>query len=327
MDNTSTTQINTNEIDFRDRTYIFTFEPLMSQMVQSIKNIGLINPPVLAQISDRPSYRIISGLKRILALIHLKVETFSALVYQDVIDRPNLDFFLMNFYENISIRELNPIEKSLVLNKLLFTFKISQGEIQTKYLPLMRLGTNRKMLELYLPLIQLEDNLKIAVVEEFFSPDLAVRILNYSPQDRQAIYELFSTLKLGKNRQKEFLRLVDDIANIVDKSIAEVINQRLIQSTLNDEKLTISLKVNKVRDIFRKLRFPIFSQAEEKFNQLKKEFKLPPNILFRPPPFFENDKYSIKIMFRNQTEFDAALQILTTITENKKLKKLESLIQ
>jgi len=326
MKNATLTQVKIDQIDFSDRTYIFTFEPLMSQMVQSIRNIGLLNPPILAQISDKPSYRIVSGLKRILALIHLKTEIFSAFIFQDKLEKINLYLFLKNFYDNISIRVLNPIEKSHVLNKLINTCNVSSDEILTTYLPLIGLGSNPKILDSYLPLIQLEDNLKIAVVENFFSPDFAVRLLNYCHQDRQAIYDLFSTLKLGKNRQKEFLRLLDDISNIIDKPIAEIVNQSLIQSTLSDEKLTVSLKVNRIRDIFRKMRFPIFSQAEDNFNSLKKELKLPPQIVFRPSPFFENDKYSIEISFKNQTEFDDALKILTNITENKKLNKLELLM-
>ena len=326
MKNATLTQVKIDQIDFSDRTYIFTFEPLMSQMVQSIKTIGLLNPPILAQISGKPSYRIVSGLKRILALIHLKIKTFSAVIFQDTLEKISLDLFLKNFYENISIRVLNPIEKSHVLNKLLNTFNVSSDEILTTYLPLIGLGSTPKILDSYIPLIQLEDNLKIAVVENFFSPDFAVRLLNYSHQDRQAIYDLFSTLKLGKNRQKEFLRLLSDISNIVNKPIAEIIDQRLIQSTLSDKKLTLSLKVNMVRDFFRKMRFPIFSRAEDNFNALKKELKLPPQIIFRAPPFFENDKYSIEISFKNQTEFDNVLKILNNITENKKLNKLESLM-
>jgi len=323
MKNAILTQVNINQINLSDRSYIFTFEPLMSQMVQSIKNIGLVNPPILAQISDRPSFRIISGLKRILALIHLRQKTFTAYVFHDELNHPNFQLFLKNFYENISIRELNAIEKSHILNKLIHTFNISEEEIIAKFLPLMGLGSNPKMLQLYVPLIQLEDNLKIAIVEDFFSPETGVQLLKYSHKDRQSIYELFYELKLGKNRQKEFLRLLDDISHIVNKPLAEVINQRLIQTTLNEKNLTITVKSNKIRDLFKKLRFPIYSQAEDKFNELKKELKLPPSIIFRAPPFFENDKYSIEIIFRNEAEFAAALNKLQQVLTDQKLHQLD----
>jgi hypothetical protein len=320
-------EVHCHQVDLGDKTYIFTFEPMMSQMVQSIRNIGLVHPPILAEISGQPCYRIISGLKRILALKHLRTESCTAIVYPDDIEHPNLDLFLMNFYENISTRELNPIEKSIALNKLITSFKVPKKELVQKYLPLMQLGANPKVLDSYLPLIQLEDNLKIAVVEDFLSQELAIQLLEYSYRDRQSLYELFSDLKLGKNRQKEFLKLLHDIAKIVNTPIHEIISRPLIQSTLNDSTLTVSLKVDKIRDLFRKLRYPIFSQAEEKFNHLKKELKLPPNVSFHPPPFFENDKYSIEIVFKDQHEYDDAIKLLKQISEKKDLTKLENLLE
>ena len=97
-------QVNYHDIDLSDRRYVFTFEPLISPMTQSIKTIGLINPPVLARKSEQPPYRIVSGLKRILALIHLKIDTFPAHIIEETSDGPDVDLFMLNFYENISTR-------------------------------------------------------------------------------------------------------------------------------------------------------------------------------------------------------------------------------
>jgi len=325
LDDSTLTQINVSEVDFSDRTYIFTFEPLMSQMVQSIRNIGLINLPILAQISSQPKYRIVSGLKRILALIHLRRTTFKAYVLHDIEDNPSLNLFLMNFYENLSIRSLNPIEISIILNKLITIYHVPEQEIVSTYLPLMQLGSHKKVLDMHLPLIKLEDNLKIGVVENFLSQELAVQLLDYTHDERQAVFELFSSLKLGKNRQKEFLRLLSDISHIVQRPLHEIIHQRLIQRILNSEKLTPPVKINKIRDLFRKMRYPIYSEAEEKFNQIIKELKLPPQIVLRHSPYFETDKYFLEIAFRNQKEFNNAQKIISKIAADNKLDKLESL--
>jgi ParB-like chromosome segregation protein Spo0J len=126
--------ITIKNIDLSDRIYIFTFEPIISQMVRSVREIGLINPPILEQISDQPIYRIVSGLKRILALKHLKKESTDAYIFTTENKQPNLNLFLMNFYENISIRSLNLIEKSIFLNKLLTKFEVSREKIINDYL-------------------------------------------------------------------------------------------------------------------------------------------------------------------------------------------------
>ncbi len=319
--------ISIKNIDLSDRTYIFTFEPIISQMVRSVREIGLINPPILEQISDQSAYRIVSGLKRILALKHLKMETTDAFIFTSNNNKPRLDLFLLNFYENISIRGLNLIEKSIFLNKLILKYNVSHATIINDYLKLIEHGSNEKVLDILLPLIKLEDNLKCAVVEDFLSADFAVALLKYSHDDREAIYEFYSQLKLGKNRQKEFLRLLDDIAHIQERSIYDIINDPVIVSILNDEILTVSQKVSRIRDVLRKMRFPEFVKADETFSEIKKQLKLPPSVILRPPPYFENDKFSIEVVFRNQTEFDNALKILNTISYNKSLNQLDSLIK
>ena len=64
----------------------------------------------------------------------------------------------------------------------------------------------------------------------------------------------------------------------------------------------------------------------EKFDRLKKNLKLPPRISFTEPPFFEGNQFSMKLLFRNQSEFDEMIRILNRISEEKRLKELETLL-
>ncbi|MFX0140283.1 MAG: ParB N-terminal domain-containing protein, partial [Candidatus Hodarchaeota archaeon] len=69
-----------DQIDFNDRSYVFTFKSPICQLVSSIKQIGLINSPILERKTNN-TFRIVSGSKRILALRHLEIEQFQAQVY------------------------------------------------------------------------------------------------------------------------------------------------------------------------------------------------------------------------------------------------------
>jgi len=320
-----TTDIRLKEVNLSDNIYIFTFEPYISPMIESIREIGLIHPPILERVSPRPEYRIVSGFKRILSLSHLKKDLFEAQVYVTDTYPPKLDLFLLNLFDNLSIRDLNVIEKSIILNKLMYTFQVSEQEVTAKYLPLLDFGAHKKMLNMLLPLIRLEDNIRISLLEDFISPELANQLLIHTPQDRQAIFKLISALRLGKNQQKEFMRLITDISAIQNKSSAEIIQHELIQSILNETNLTVTQKANKIKDMLRKQRFPTLTSVEESFNHLKKELKLPPEIIFRAAPFFENENYSLEINFKNQTEFDTALTTLNKISMSKKLTRLETI--
>ena len=327
MDNQSLRNVLIHDIDLADRTYVFTFEPYLSTMIESIKKTGVLHPPVLALKSEKPAYRIISGLKRILALAHLKEKTVDAVVVDEVNTGPDPDRFLMNFYDNVSTRNINPIEKSCVLNILKDRFNLDEKTILDQFCPMIGLGSNPKVLDNYLPLCMMEDNLKIAVVEEFISPEMCAALSRYSSKDRCALLSLFYALRLGKNRQKEFIRLISDISVIEDKDMSDVIGQENVRHILEDESRNLNSKLNGVKNVLRQQRYPRFMDAETKFDQLKKELKLPPQISFNPPPFFENDKYSIRFEFTDQTEFDKVMKILRRISEERKLHKLDTLIE
>ncbi len=318
-------EVNIDQIDFDDQSYVFTFEPGMSQLIASIKNAGIISPPILEYKTDR-TYRIVSGSKRIRALVQLKIKKFTARVIYSKNNEPTLDIFLLNLYENIGTRELNIVEKTNVIFKLINLFNLSREQVIKKYLPLLELGTNPKIIDRYLPLIDLEDNIKKAIAEEFISIEIAHSFMKISKEERLKIFSLFNQLKLGKNRQKEFMRLLQDIKAISRQTIDQILENENIQNIIRDQQLTSSVKINRIKDVLKKLRYPNYTKIEEEFNQIKKELKLPPNIILRAPAFFEGEKYSLEMSFKNQNEFTKLVDLLKSIADSEKLLKLEKLV-
>jgi hypothetical protein len=317
-------QVHFSQIDFDDQSYIFTFEALLSQLINSIKKIGLINPPILEQTSDN-TYRIVTGLKRILALGQLKINQFPARIYQSMTRVPILDLFLINFYENIGTRNLNEIEKSIILHKFIHLFQVSEGSVISDFLPLLNPGATKAVLDRYLKLVYLEDNVRIAIVEDFISIDNAINLLEMSRVDRQSIFNLFQRLQLGKNNQKELLRLLNEIAKISNRSMVQIVDDKAIQDILSNEKITSPRKVEHIKEVLKRMRYPSFSRVDGNFQNLKKDLKLPPNIILRPPRFFEGEKYMIEFSFKNQAEFNKLIKILASIADGNKLAELETL--
>jgi len=324
MNKSKEMKIHLDQIDVNDRSYIFTFELPLSQLINSIKNIGILHSPILEQ-KNNGTFRIVSGLKRILALRHLKIDQISSQVYYSTSQEPTLELFLLNFYENIGTRHLNEIEKSMVLYKLIELFHVSEDRVISEFLPLLELGSNEVVLSRYLKLVKLEDNIKIAIVEDFISIDNAVALLERSQIERRTIFNLFHQLKSGKNRQKELLRLLQELSEINAQSIDQILQNNEIQDVLANNKITLPQKAERIKEVLMKMRYPLFTKIEKDFQNLKKDLKLPPNIILRPPPFFEGDKYTIEFSFKNQSEFKKFTGILSSIADQNCLAKLESL--
>lgn len=323
MANPELIKISVDQIDFNDPAYIFTFESPSSRLFHSIKKIGVINPPIIEKRVDH-NYRIVSGLKRIVALKNLKITQFLARVYYSDRLEPNIELFRLNLYENIGTRHLNQIEKSSVIHKLINLFHVSPEQVIHEFLPLLELTSNNLVLARYLKLAELEDDIKKAVAEDFLSMDIALNLQERSTFERMTILNLFQALRLGKNQQKEVFNLLRDLTTTMSQTIDQIIMRDEIQNILMSDRVNLSRKIEYLKEILRKLRYPVFSRMEKSFQNLKQDLKLPPNIILKPPPFFEGEKYTIEMRFKNQLEFKKLTGILSSIADHNKLTMLES---
>ncbi len=317
--------VTSDQIDLDDRRYIFTYEPLISPMITSIKNVGLLNPPILEKTRAN-KYRIVTGLKRILALKHLNMNKFQAKIAHIQRDEESLRLFLINLYENITTRPLNKIEKAIILDKLTNQFCIDKEYVIKSYLPLLGLGQNPEVLRRYLQLVKLEDYLKIALIEDTISIDMALKMFKMTPTARRKIFQLFSDLNFGKNRQKEFINLIQDISKIQNQSIDSILQHPDIQKIIKDESLTSPVKINRIKQLLLKMRYPKFTAIEHDFENIKRELKLPPTISLHEPAFFETNKYRLELVFQSNQEFGEQLARLNEIYNKAQIKKLEDLI-
>ncbi len=325
MDSASIKQVNISQIDIDDRSYVFSFEAPLSQLILSIKKVGMLHPPILEWTSEH-RYRIVSGLRRILAALHLKMNEVRAEVYETHHSQPCLELFLISFYENLGTRKLNEIEKALVIWKLINLFHVSNDEVISHYLPLMDLGSSQIVLQRYLRLVQLEDYLRSAIVEDLISSETAIAMLNLSPQERLVIFNLFQDTKAGKNNQKELLQLMQQLSVIKNQSIDQLLEFLTINPILTNTRLTAAQKLDKVKQVLKEARYPKFTELANRFQQLKKELKLPSNIILRAPAFFEGSEYSIEIRFNNQKEFNESAKIIAKLADESKLIGLEKII-
>lgn len=325
MQKTKRQQINIGQINFIDWSYVVTFEPILTPLITSIKKVGLLNPPILESTTDG-RLRIVSGWKRIIALKHLNITDFNAQIYFSVDNSPCLELFLLNIYENSAIREFNVIEKANILQKLINIFKMPPQKILDDIFPLLELGRNPNTIDRYLPLVLLTDNLKIGLVEDTLSFETALELAKMTIEEAAVVSDLFFELKFGKNRQREFLILLKDIAAIYQMSVEQILEKNDIQIIIKDNSLTPAVKINRIKKILTQLRYPRFSQTEENFAQIRKTLKLPPDISLIPPDFFEGKKYRLELTFERQADLEKALQLLSTENRQQQFKKLENLI-
>jgi hypothetical protein len=130
----------------------------------------------------------------------------------------------------------------------------------------------------------------------------------YSQGFQEKFISLASSLKLTSTYRKEFLSLVDDIRHREDITDEEVIDANEIQEVLGHEEYNRQQKIETIRGVLKKRRYPDLGLREEKFQSLIKQLDLPPQIRVSHYPYFEKKDLRLSIQAGSKEEFQALLK-------------------
>jgi hypothetical protein len=278
--------------------------------------------PYIQQMKDNPDEILISGKKRIQILYQLN---HSGLLHVQILSPEELskiEAFRLNLFENLAVRILNDIEKSNVIKVLTQDFMISKETLQADYLPHLNLPLREETIEEYLKLQELDENEKELVALGVLKADSAVQLLKFNKNSRVLIVNLIQSLHLGLNPQKTLLKLAWEIFKKGGISFDKLMTQESFKKILDQDKWSPSQKWARLEGELKKLRFPMLSQLENEFANIKKELKLPPSLTLQNPAYFETSDYLVQFHFKNLKEYQSHVKILNDAASNKTLEQL-----
>ncbi len=290
-------------------------------LIASVRRYGVFTPLIVWEQDD--AYLLVSGFKRFSALRQIGEQKAPAVVYPA--ETEPLDLFALQVQSNRLTGELDPIQVSQILQTLQTEFDLDEQTIIRTWLPQLGFGRNPKVLQRYRPLVNLTLEQQTAVAAGAVSIDVANAILDFNPAEQQTVWSLLQTLRLGKNRQHEYVALLSDIADASGRSVAEIIAGSDFQSILQDEKRTPSQKADQIKQVLWKLRYPRYAQTLQAFDQIIKDARAPRSIKILPPPYFETETFQLILSFESQADFQNALAELKKLVATDTIKKLTDL--
>jgi ParB/RepB/Spo0J family partition protein len=306
-------------IDFSDQTFSVNFLPDLARLRSSIQEVGLIQPVLLRETSNR--YQIVSGFRRL--------SIFQELGYHEIDSRvlgerelDDLKLFSVSLHENLTTRGFNSVEKAIVLEKLVFHFRIDPSVVIREYLPLLDLEMNEKIMNTFLSLAQMEEEVKTYVLREEVSRSNIRRLAGLSADDRKATQVLLASLKLGENSLREILTLLEETAKREKGRVKEILDHPDIQAILLHPELTSTQKTERVKKVLLNLRYPRLRQLEEEFEKKKKDSNLPSHISLSHPPFFEGKGLRIGFQFHSMEEYESVLSALVALAEREEFQEM-----
>jgi len=301
-----------SDIDLTPGPFCMSFNFNLEPLKVSIEKFGVINPPYLLRNPDN-NFLVVAGYRRLMAVKELGWHDIVCHVLPDRFTL--LNAFLFNLNDNLIHRQLNNIEKGMILQRL--TRFTSTEEIVTNFMPILGIPSNKQQLELFLGLEELEERIKIYVAMERLSVRVAGLLRNIEKNNRLEINELFTSLKWSFNQQWETLQWIKEIASREGRSIIEIIDSKDIKEVLCTTTMNKPQKVKAIVKILKFRRFPSLSKAEKLFNKGIFNLSLPLGVKIIPPPFFEGTDYKLEVTFRKGEDLKEKLANLCNVPELK----------
>ncbi len=309
-----------SSVDLEDRLFVITFAPDLGPLRDSLARAGMIHPPLVQAASSDGRYRVVSGFKRILAARDLG---WSRLVVDLTrAEEDDLELFLLCLDENLGSRPLNVVEKALALDKLGHQFQCPQEELLDVHLPRLGLGSDPKTLALYLALAGLEEEIQQGLAADELSLSAAHRLTTLTAEERLAFFRLVHQLRPGKNLQRELLTFLQDIGRREKTAIDVLLAEEQIASLIDDGNVPAPQRLNTIRESLLRRRYPRFSEALDRYEQLRRQFHLPPRTALSAPPFFEGGDWRLAVTFRSKEELEQVKETLRELIDHPLLEQL-----
>lgn len=305
-----------DSINFDDNTYRITTETDIDMLSASIRNVGLINPPLL--LKKKSDFTALSGFRRIAACRYLGWQNIKARIMDNSVSK--LECVKVAITDNIHQRSLNLIETSRSINMLSCFFEDAESLAESA--SKLGLPANPSILKKIRPICHLPLQIQSSILSNNISLAIATELGKFDHVTGIAFTKLFNDLKVGLNKQREIITLIKEISLREDISIQEMLSETDLQDILNNGDLDRTQKAQKVRIYLKQRRFPSIAGAEKSFEKNIKALKMGAGTKLIPPRDFEDTIYTLTLSFKDITELRARMTTLEKILQNPRLKNI-----
>lgn len=179
-----------------------SFDPeKISELAQSIKEHGIIQPIILNKDEENDTYTVVAGERRFRAAKSIGLMEIPAII-MNIDSKEVLELSLI---ENIQREDLNPIEEALAYKRLLVDFNLTQEEISKKVCKSRTAITN------CMRLLNLDERVQDYIIDGVISEGHGRAILGIS--DKEIQYGIAQMVIDDSLNVRETERLVKNYEN------------------------------------------------------------------------------------------------------------------
>jgi len=231
----------------------------LDELITSIKNIGLIQPVTVKNISKN-KFQLISGERRLKAFKELKIKKIPSYV-RNADDNESLEMALV---ENIHRQDLDSIEIAISYKRLIDEIKLTQEELSLK------IGKKRSTISNYLRLLKLNPIIQSGIKDGFISMGHGRAMINIDDEKMQInIYEKIISKNLSVRNTEKLIQSLKKEGSLKIQDKIEIPYNSKKNITKLEKKINKKIKVVFNKDKSGKIIIP-FDSIED-FNSLNKK--------------------------------------------------------
>lgn len=149
---------------------------------------------------------------------------------------------------------------------------------------------------------------------------MAKKFLFFPAREIEKIRSVLFEFPINQNKLSEILELLSEISKRDHLSAVKVLNRA--KNEIGEVSDSYK-RLEGLRKILFKKRFPCYQKKKEKFDAALKKLKLPRNIQVTPAPYFEDSFIKIQCDFSTEEEGNRVVEILTKREWNELLSTLD----
>ncbi len=288
-----------SDLRWEDRRFVYSFPTRDYLLKESIKRVGVIEPPVVLETPE--GLVPVCGEGRLLAARSLG---FSALEVRLLKGISPLEALELSLESNL-FRGLNLVEKAEIISR--FSRYLSPEEVAQKVLPRLELPPTPRWYFFLRRLSEAPQPLKQATAEERLPLKVTEELLKLPPPEQIFLLEVFERLGLSFSEQRETLAGLLDLCRRHELSLKELWEREF--GEIKDRRSFMQ----RLRQLLR----PEFSKTLERFNRWR-SLLAEKGLELEIPPALEKDVLLLKIPFKNLEELNSRLQDLRDLSTRMK---------
>jgi hypothetical protein len=291
-----TKNINTSKYLFNQLTTWDFQNPYCRLLEKSFKKNKILSPLLITEKNN--TFYLIDGFSRLAYARYAQIITLPCIIKQ-IDDESAAELILQEKSEQISGNAAVKIRFVSFLKRL----EIKDEIIINNFLPKLNMEPHEKIYRRMEKTALLPEEVLNFCQEKNFSFKQCYNLTRYSVKLLVEIFKWKKDLAFTASTLDSILDDLKDYLKFNDMTVEQFLKTADVKNIFNAKELNMHQKTKALRDIIKRLRFPILSEANSRIKHIIAKTDLPDSMFITWDPILENEYIQITLKFNSTDQF------------------------